>query len=62
MKPKTYKRSNINKKARVCKRGSATQAIGKIEKIKARPIKREVKGKTHPRYYWRQIEPRNVHG
>jgi len=32
MKPKTHKRSNINKKTRVCKRGSATQAIGKIEK------------------------------
>jgi len=39
MKPKTYKRSNINKKARVCKRGSATQAIGKIEKNTAQAMK-----------------------
>lgn len=32
MKPKTFKKSNQDKEIRACKRGSAVQAIGKIEK------------------------------
>ena len=32
MKPKAFKKSNKDKQIRACKRGSATQAIGKIEK------------------------------